>query len=291
MPGQGCPQLPVGSARTWLQRQYYSEQCRSHPPPRGGVSRENLRISWRMPRSDGPRALPPEGKGTPRSIAPRLPDSCGKPRSTPGGRGTQRLQPRVASATSTTAATIEPTSTRRCAEATTPSVGDAMTAGRIGAPRPSHPVRKLSAGPYDGRRSRPGSEPRLPSLSTWGKQGRNCGLRTTNWPASWVERTMTTSSSVTSPCSSPTLPEPGWSICLLRRSPTWTTWSKPSLETSRAHTCALGTPVISEAVASSQGNPCETTSSDFRSSAPSCPTSPTQMSSARSSPAPLAATW
>jgi hypothetical protein len=43
-------------------------------------------------------------------------------------------------------------STRRCAEATTPGVGDATTAGRIGAPRPNHPVRKLSAGPYDGRR-------------------------------------------------------------------------------------------------------------------------------------------
>jgi hypothetical protein len=25
MPGQGCPQLPVGSARTWLQQRYYSE--------------------------------------------------------------------------------------------------------------------------------------------------------------------------------------------------------------------------------------------------------------------------
>jgi hypothetical protein len=34
-----------------------------------------------------------------------------------------------------------------------PRHGDAMTAGRIGAPRPNHPVRKLSAGPYDGRRS------------------------------------------------------------------------------------------------------------------------------------------
>jgi hypothetical protein len=84
MPGQGCPQLPVGSARTWLQQQYYSERFRSHPPPRGGESRESSRISWRMPRSDGPKAPPPEGKGTPRSIAPRLPDSCGKPRSTPG---------------------------------------------------------------------------------------------------------------------------------------------------------------------------------------------------------------
>jgi hypothetical protein len=48
---------------------------------------------------------------------------------------------------------------------------------------------------------------------------------------------------------------------------------------------------ISEAAASSRENPCGTTSGDFRSSAPSCPTSPTQMSSARSSPAPLAATW
>jgi hypothetical protein len=291
MPGQGYPPPPAGSARIWLQRQYYSERCRSHPPPRGGVSRESSRISWRMPRYDGSRALPPEGKGAPRSIAQRLPDSCEKPRSTLGARGMQRLQPQVASTTSTTAATVEPASTRRCAEATTPGVGDATTARRIGAPRPNHPVRKLSAGPYDGHRSRPGSEPRLPSLSTRGKRGWNCGLRTTGWPASWVERTMTTSSFATSPCSSSTPPGPGWSICLLRRSPTGTTWSKPSLETSRAHTCALGTLGISEAAASSWGNPCGTTSDDFRSSAPSCPTSPTRMSSGRSSPAPLAATW
>jgi hypothetical protein len=129
MPGRGCPRLPVGSAGTWLQQRYYSERCRNHPPPRGGVSRESSRISWKMPRSDGPRALPPEGRGTPRSIAPRLPDSCGKPRSTPDARGTQRLRPRVASATSTTAATVEPTSTRRCAKATTPGVGDATKRG------------------------------------------------------------------------------------------------------------------------------------------------------------------
>jgi hypothetical protein len=52
-------------------------------------------------------------------------------------------------------------------------VGDATTVGRIGAPRPNHLVRTvacgLPAGPYDGRRSRPGSEPRLPSLSTRGE--------------------------------------------------------------------------------------------------------------------------
>jgi hypothetical protein len=130
-------------------------------------------------------------------------------------------------------------------------------------PSPEPPGPQVSAGPYDGRCSRPSPEPRLPSLSTRGRQGQNCGSRTTGWPTSWVERTMTTSSSATSPCSSLTPPEPGWSICLLRRSPTGTTWSKPSPVTSRAHTCALRTPGISEAAASSQENPCGTTSGDF----------------------------
>jgi hypothetical protein len=270
MSGQGRHRLPVGSARTWLQRQYFSARCRSHQPPKGGVSRRSSRISWRMPRSDGPKALPPEGRGTPRSIALQLPDSCEKPRSTPGARATQRLRPRVALATSTITATVEPTSTRRCAEATTPDVGDATTAGRIGVPRPNHPVRRLSAGPYDERCSRPGSEPRLLSQSTRGRRGRNCGSRTTGWPATWVERTMTTSSSATSPCSSPTPLEPGWSICLRGRSPTGTTWSKPSPATSRARTCALGTPGISEAAASRQESLFGTTSGDSRSSAPCC---------------------
>jgi hypothetical protein len=243
-----------------------------------------------MPWSDGPKALPPEGRGTPRSIAPRLPDSCGKPRSIPGARATRRLRPRVASATSTTAATVEPTSTKRYAEAT-PGVGDATKAGRIGVPRPNHPVRRLSAGPYDERRSRPGSEPHLPSQSTRGRRGRYCGSRTTDCLASWVERMMTTSSSATSPCSSPTPLGPGWSICLRGRSPTGTTWSKPSPATSRARTCALGTPRISEAAASSRESLSGTTSGDSRSSAPNCPTSPTRTSSARSSLAPPAATW
>jgi hypothetical protein len=216
-----------------------------------------------MLRSDGPKALPPEGKGAPRSIAQLLPDSCGRPRSTPGARGIGRLQPRVASATSHTIATVEPTSTRGCAEATTPCAEDATTVRRIGVPRPNHQVRKPSAGPYDGRCSRLGSGPRLPSPSIPGKQGRSCSLRTTGWLASLEERTMTTSSSATSSCSSPTLPGPSWSICLPRRSPTGTTWSRPSLEIFRARTCALGTHGISEAVASSQGNPCESTSDDF----------------------------
>jgi hypothetical protein len=280
----------VESARTWLQRQYFFARCRSHQPPRGGVSRESSRISWRTPRSDGPKAPPPEGRGTPRNIAPRFPDSCGKPRSTPGARATQRLRPRVASATSTITATVGPTSTRGCAEATTPGVGDATTAGRIGVLRPNHPVRRLSAAPYDGRRSRPGSEPRLLSQSTRGRRGRNCGSRTIGWPASWVERTMIISSSATSPCSSPTPLEPGWSTCLRGRSPTGATWSKPLSAISKACTCALEIPGISEAAASSRESLSRTTSGDSRSSAPSYPTSPFRMSSARSSPAPPAAT-
>jgi hypothetical protein len=77
-------------------------------------------------------------QGCPRSIAQRLPDSCGRPWSTPGERGTRRLQPQVALATSTTVATVEPASTRRCAEATTPGVGDATIVRRTGAPRPNH---------------------------------------------------------------------------------------------------------------------------------------------------------
>jgi hypothetical protein len=41
---------------------------RAMPEPsttEGGVSRENSRISWRMPRSDGPKALPPRRQGYP----------------------------------------------------------------------------------------------------------------------------------------------------------------------------------------------------------------------------------
>jgi hypothetical protein len=119
-------------------------------------------------------------QGCPRSIAQRLPNSCGRPRSTPGARGTGRLQHRIASATSNTIATVEPTSTRGCAEATTPGAEDSTTVRRIGVPRPNHQVREPSAGPYDGRRSRPGFEPRLPSPSTRGKQGWSCGLWTTD---------------------------------------------------------------------------------------------------------------
>ena len=291
MSGSGRRPHPAGLVRTWQPQRCSSARCRSHQPPRVGESRESSRISWKALRPDGPRALPPEGKDIPRNLMPRLPDSCGKPRSTPGARATPRLRPRATSATSTIDATVGLTSTKGCAEATTPGVGDATTAGRIGVPRPNHPVRRPSVGPSDGRHSRPGSDPRLLSQSTRGKRDRNCGSRTTAWPANWVERTMTTSSSATSPCSSPTPLAPGWSTCLRGRSPTGTTWSKPSPAISRARTCAPGIPGTSEAAGNSRESLSGTTSGDSRSSAPSCPTSPTRMSSARSSPAPLAATW
>jgi hypothetical protein len=74
-----------------------------------------------MSRSDGPKALPPEGRGTPGASCRDFPIHA-------GSLGPHRAH-----------ATVKPTSTIRCAEATTPGVGDATTAGRIGAPRPSHP--------------------------------------------------------------------------------------------------------------------------------------------------------
>jgi hypothetical protein len=243
-----------------------------------------------VPQFDEPRAPPPGGELTPRSVTRRPPDACGRPRSIPSARGTRPLPPGVASATSITIATIEPASTRRCAEATIPGAGDAATVRRIGAPRPIHPVHESLARPYDERRSPPVSEPRLPSPSTRGRRGRSCGSQTTDWHASWEGRTMTTSSSVIYPFSSSTMPGPGWSICPQRRSLTGTTWSRLSREISRARTCALGTHGISEAAASSLGNPSESTSGGFRSSAPSCLTSPTRMSSELSSPAPHAET-
>jgi hypothetical protein len=158
MPGQVCPRPSAGPARTWLQRQCYFEQCRSHPPSRGDVSRANSRISWKMPQFDEPRALPLEGEGAPRSIAQRPPDACGRPQSTPSAHGTGLLQPRTASTANNTAATVEPASRKGCAEATIPGAEDATTARRTGAPRPNHQVRESSAGPYDGHRSRPSSE-------------------------------------------------------------------------------------------------------------------------------------
>jgi hypothetical protein len=149
-----------------------------------GVSRANSRISWKAPRFDEPRAPPPAGELTPRSITRCPPDAFGKPRSIPSARGTRRLPPENALATSTTIPTIEPASTRRCAEATILGVGDAATARRIAVLRPNHPVRGSSARPYDERRSLPVSEPRLPSPSTRGRRGRSCGSRTTDWHAS-----------------------------------------------------------------------------------------------------------
>jgi hypothetical protein len=137
-----------------------------------------------MPQSDELRALPPEGKDAPQSIAQRPLDSCGRPQSAPGARGAGRLQPQIASVTSTTATIVEPALRRRCAEATTPGAEDATTVRRIRVPRPNRQVRESSAGPYDGRRSRPSSVPQPPSPSTQGRQGWSCGLRITDWHAS-----------------------------------------------------------------------------------------------------------
>jgi hypothetical protein len=135
----------------------------------------------------------------------------------------RHLQPGITSVTISTAATVEPASRKRCAEATTPGVGDATIVRRIGAPHPNHQARESLAEPYDKRHSRPGSGPRLPSPSTRRRRGQSCGSRITGWRASWEGRTTTTSSYATSPFSSLTLPGPNWSICPLRRSSAGTT--------------------------------------------------------------------
>jgi hypothetical protein len=270
MPRQGCPRLPVGSARNWPQQQYYSERCQNHPPPRGGVSRENSRISWRMPRSDGPKALPPKGKGTPGASRCDFPIHAGSlgPHRAHAGRNA-----------------CSPGSPRQRA----PPPRLSSLPRREGAPRLPGPQafsRAIRRAPFPTRFRAPTtitmySGETRPELwladyrlayQLGGTDDdnliiRNLPLFLSDAARAWLEH----------------LP-----LC---RSPTGTTWSKPLPETSRAHTCALGTPGISEAAASIRENPCGTTSGDFRSSAPSCPTSPTQMSSARSSPAPLAATW
>jgi hypothetical protein len=168
MPGKGCPRLLVGSARTWLQQQYYSERCWSHPPPRPDVSRESSRISWRMPRSDGPRALLPEGKGTPPGASRRdfliHAGSLGPHRAHAGRNACSPGSPRQR------APPPRPSSPpQREGAPRLPPQAWGMLRQWGGVPRPNHPVRKLSARPYDGRRSRPGSEPRLPSPSTRGE--------------------------------------------------------------------------------------------------------------------------
>jgi hypothetical protein len=68
-----------------------------------------------MPQSDELRALPPEGKDAPRSIAQCPPDAYGRPRSAPSAHGTRCPWPRITSATSHTAAIVKLASRKGCA--------------------------------------------------------------------------------------------------------------------------------------------------------------------------------
>jgi hypothetical protein len=73
-----------------------------------------------------------------------------------------------------------------------PRRGGRYDSGEDRSPSPEPPSPQAFSRAIRRRRSRPGSEPRLLSQSTRGRRGRNCGSRTTGWPATWVERTMTT---------------------------------------------------------------------------------------------------
>jgi hypothetical protein len=80
-----------------------------------------------------------------------------------------------------------------------PRRGGHYDSGEDQSPSPEPPGPRVFSRAIRRARSRPGFEPRLPSPSTQGRQGRSCGLRITGWRASWEGRTTTTSSSATSP--------------------------------------------------------------------------------------------
>jgi hypothetical protein len=72
--------LPLASSGVGQNLAAAAILLRAMPEPsttEGAVSRENSRISWRMPRSDGPKALPPEGKGAPGTSRNDFPTHAG----------------------------------------------------------------------------------------------------------------------------------------------------------------------------------------------------------------------
>jgi hypothetical protein len=85
------------------------------------LSRANSRTSWKTLQSNKSRALPPEGGDAPQSITPSPPDMCEKPRSIPSTQEAGPLRSWTASATSNTAATVEPALRKGCAKAILPT--------------------------------------------------------------------------------------------------------------------------------------------------------------------------
>jgi hypothetical protein len=118
------------------------------------------------------------------------------------------------------------------------------------------------------------------STSTWGRRTLVCGLTTIVWHASWAEPPPTRSSSTTCRCTSQTRRGRGSSTCHPVRSTTGTTWSAPLWGTSRARTCALGTPGICKHAARSP----------VSRSGTSYGTSPSVVQSSRASPSPRSCT-
>jgi hypothetical protein len=176
-------QPPAGEMRHLPQgfQHRITDDVRMRPPPASSGVGQNLAAVAMLLRAM-PEPSTTEGRRIQGELKNLLEDAAVRRAESSASRP-PRLRPRVTSATSTITTTVGPTSTRGCAEATTPGVGGATTAGRIRVHCPNHPVRRLSAAPYDGRRSGPGSDPRLLSQSTRGRRGRNCGSRTIGWPA------------------------------------------------------------------------------------------------------------
>ena len=167
----------------------------------------------------------------------------------------------------------------------------AMTAEKTAVLPLSRQALGSSAGPSALLLSPPGSDSRPISRSTAARPTPSSGLLITVWLVSWAARTMTCSSSATSPCSCQTRHELGSNTFLPHRSTTGATWLGSSSGISRAHTCALETPRTLRAVAKNQASLSKTSSGASPSSAPSCLASATRRSSRLSSPAPPAGTW
>jgi hypothetical protein len=173
----------TGLVKSSQQQRSCFAPCQSHPPPRDTESMEKYDDSWSLLRSSRLRARP-LGFGSPPRSTERVPLAL-------RGRLWSTLNPlerkplRCKTASSTTAKTkvcmivsavVSSTTIKGTPHTATTLCGlAATTMMNIEAPLPSHRVRRFLAEPSVGHRSLPGSEPRLLSPRTQGRQNRSCG--------------------------------------------------------------------------------------------------------------------
>jgi hypothetical protein len=119
----------TGPVRTLQQQQSYSEQCRSHAPPRGIMYRARSRISWKASRSSRARALPPNFEDLHRSTKQGPPVRSERPRSIPSPHGTKPPRSKTIPSITTRVMTSEPASTSDYVMTTVATPHEASTLG------------------------------------------------------------------------------------------------------------------------------------------------------------------